>query len=145
MINYIQMIDKRTKKYKSFINRIDDLFDLCEENNIIAKRNWTCCNTCGQHEMMELVTEYEADDPETKYIGFIFYHDQEAESIEEALEQYNDIIIHLNWGYCYKEDYDKDEDGIKLAEIISKIATDNGYMLEYVDFSKKLVLHMKLS
>lgn len=137
------MIDKRKKRYKTFIKKIDDIFDAFDDKNIIARRNWTCCNTCGCAEIGTEVNDIEEEDPNKRYIGYIFYHDQEAERIEEHLDQ-DDIVIMLNWGYCHEEDEVNDDNGIKLARTIEKIVVDNGHMLEYTDFSQKLALHIHI-
>lgn len=136
------MINKKTKKYKSFIKAVDKFIVLYDANNIIARRDWTCCNTCGDHEMETLVKTLDEKDPTKRYLGYIFYHIQESYHIREKLETNNDIMIYLNWGYCHDEDKIIDENGIKLAQTIHKIASDNGYMLEFTDFNKKLQLHI---
>lgn len=136
-------------KYKKLTNLLDMFLELCEEDNILARRNWTCCNTCGNYEI-ELEKKTMEEENDKKYVGYIFYHLQEKESIYDQCKNNDENIkIHLNWGYFYSDDYDKDPYGIALGNKIKKIAeinTDNSIVeLEFTDFNKKLLLKININ
>jgi hypothetical protein len=139
-------IDKRTKKYKNINNRIDKFLELCEEKKILARRDWSDCNTCGNAEIETERKEIEAKYPLQQYIAYVFYHGQEADRIKEVIKDNNYMAcdIYLNWGYFDEKKESKDPDGKKLAEIIHKIAIDNGYELDYSDIYQKLLLHIDI-
>jgi len=49
----------------NFINEVDKLFYNLEKNNILAEKEFTCCETCGHNEMKDIIS----DDK----IGYVFY------------------------------------------------------------------------
>jgi hypothetical protein len=57
-------------------DRLDRAFAALEKAGVVARQNWTCCQTCGHAEIgAEL-----ADDS----IGYTFYHQQDTESAVEG-------------------------------------------------------------
>ncbi|QKF93697.1 hypothetical protein QKU48_gp0239 [Fadolivirus algeromassiliense] len=123
------------RKYERIWNRFADL---CETNNILARADWTCCNTCGNSEI-----DREKDRMEKscnkKYVGYVFYHLQESDRIyTQCQEDKEEIKVWLGWGYFDNLDEENDTKCIKLAEKIYKIALDAGCDLDYTDISQKL-------
>ena len=126
-------------KFKNFDNMIDKFFELCEKNNILARKNWTCCNSCGNWDINN--TNVEND---KKFDAYIFYHIQETERILQTMtkDEYP-IEINLAWGYFKDELEQTDPQGLNLGEQIKKLAKSLKLDLEYTTFNKKLILKYK--
>jgi len=69
-----QTADGILPKYKAFKEMIDFFFELCNDKGILCRRDFTCCNSCGAHEIEIEREETEGD--EEIYTGYIFYHTQ---------------------------------------------------------------------
>lgn len=99
------------RKYKVFTKKIDQFFKQLDQN-IIAKRDFTCCNNCGSSDICKIVEN--SDNPDF-YWGYIFYHIQETDYIKETIMN-EESIIHLGWDVfkddCTADEYDKFADKI---------------------------------
>jgi len=61
---------------KTDCDRIDLAFADLENNGIVARQNFTCCQSCGNAEIGEEIEEYsKSADP----LGYVFYHMQDTE------------------------------------------------------------------
>lgn len=58
-------------------DRLDAAFAELERRGIVARHNFSCCQSCGASEIWEEVDEAEAEDREIR--GFTFYHQQDTE------------------------------------------------------------------
>jgi len=121
--NYWKNINNRKKlpKYIEYKKMIDKFFELCKKNDVLCRRDFTCCNSCGNAEIDD------ENDPKITYTGYIFYHTQTTDNILDQIENDNDTIhIYLCWGiFNSKEptstEYDIfAEKMIKLAEQFTK-------------------------
>lgn len=140
-INEIKSLDS----YKKYERAWNIFADFCESNNILAKADWTCCNTCGNGEIYREMHQIEKSTGK-KYYGYVFYHSQESDSImNQCQENKNEILVHLSWSYYDEKDEEGDEKCIELAKKIHDVAVNAGCDLDYTDISKKLELKIKIA
>jgi hypothetical protein len=67
------------EQIKAFKTQIDNLFnDIQDLPNCWGEQDWTCCPSCGHHEM---VSE-QVIDPELH--SYVFYHQQTTDSLREG-------------------------------------------------------------
>jgi len=98
--NRIDMWDKT--KFEKASKIVDTVFNSLENSmeEWYARRDWTCCNSCG---WSDLVEEYEEcndkilDDDEDFPDNVVFYHWQEADSFKDC------GVLNLNWSGDWKE------------------------------------------
>ena len=121
---------KKFPKYVSYENMIDAFFESCYTNDILCRRDFTCCNSCGNAEIDDV------NDPEIDYIGYIFYHTQTTDDILDQIAKNNDDInIYLCWGVFVSTEptsteYDIfAEKLIKLAESFTENVNDHEFSL----------------
>jgi hypothetical protein len=57
-------------------DRLDRAFAQLEASGIVARQNWTCCQTCGHAEM--------GDELDERAQGYVFFHMQDTESAVEG-------------------------------------------------------------
>ena len=152
--------------YREFLDfsGIQEFFDECRKQCILGRSDWTCCNTCGEYEIVMEKDEAEKLDIEEgyveeadnhKYIAYVFYHDQIADDIKKQLadDSCKDIQVYLNWGYFNKEDWKNDPDGKELAKKIIECAAKatgsatkpNLKIDDYTNINKKLLLHFPIN
>src|SRR6266550_2523774 len=110
------MMNNINKEYQDFLEYVIYEFESsCRGEGILFRSDWTCCNTCGEAEIVMEKEEAEKLDIEEgyvnetdnhKYIAYAFYHDQVADNIKQQLADDNrkSIQVYLNWGYFNEED-----------------------------------------
>ena len=120
------------------LDTIEQFFESLVANGIIAKQNYTCCNTCGCHDICK---DYCLD-----YEGFVFYHGQEHDSFTERLEDGGfmdaEVRVYLNWD-LFEED-DTDEKYFEFVNKIQKIADPFHIRIDGGDATKKLEMYVPL-
>ena len=126
--------------YKNFENQWNKFRDKCQENNILVRSEFTCCDTCGNYDIYE---ERGHGEEKNKYYAYIFYHEQDAERIFEMCKNgKKEIKIHLSWNYFDKNG--DDVDCIKLAKKIYEFSKSIDCDLEYKNISRKLILKIRI-
>lgn len=91
-------------------DRLDSAFAELDENGIIARQNYWCCQTCGNDAIGTEIDEL--SEMGRKVRGFAYYHTQDTES---AVEGYGVCL-------CYGSVEESEEERIALAnEIVSTI------------------------
>ena len=85
--------------------------------NVDARHNFTCCQSCGTAELESL------EDAENETIGYCFYHGQDANGIGERRELY------LSYGGYRTPQYDWSSD--EIASIIRERLVDFGLRTEW--------------
>lgn len=58
-------------------DKLDAAFKALERKGVVARQNFTCCSTCGHHEIWD---EIKATRAKRKVLGYAFYHMQDTES-----------------------------------------------------------------
>lgn len=64
-------------------DRLDAAFAGMEKRGVVARQNFTCCNTCARAEIWDEIIAVEKD-PERVAIGYAFYHMQDTERAVEG-------------------------------------------------------------
>ncbi|NDJ34543.1 MAG: hypothetical protein GYB64_07725 [Chloroflexi bacterium] len=85
-------------------DRLDRAFVALEEAGIVARQNFTCCQSCGHAEI-----GMEADE---SAFGYVFYHNQDTESAYE----YGSLM--LAYGAFTHEDEDIERVGKQVVEML---------------------------
>jgi hypothetical protein len=95
-------------------DRLDRAFAALEEQGIIARQNFACCNTCG---FAEIGGEIQTPRCGRPPIGFAFYHMQDTENAVEGGG------IWLKYGSCDPETSDEMV-GEKVLEALLAVGLD---------------------
>ncbi len=66
-------------------DRLDAAFDDLEKDGIVARQNFTCCQSCGSYEIGD---EIDAAKKKGAVIGYTFYHQQDTESAADGCGLY---------------------------------------------------------
>jgi hypothetical protein len=61
-------------------DRLDEAFAELDRNGIIARQNFTCCQTCGHSEIGSEIDDTMEHRPVS---GYVFYHEQDTEHVAE--------------------------------------------------------------
>jgi hypothetical protein len=64
-------------------DKLDAAFAAMEKQGVVARQNFTCCNTCARAEIWDEVIAVE-EDSERVAIGYAFYHMQDTERAVEG-------------------------------------------------------------
>jgi hypothetical protein len=64
-------------------DRLELAFDKLEEEDIVARQNFTCCGTCGAAEIGAEMDDF-ADISGREAKGYVFFHQQDTESAVES-------------------------------------------------------------
>ena len=78
-------------------DKLDTAFDRLEQQGIVARQNFTCCQNCGHTEIDDEITKA-LNVREVK--GYVFYHMQDTENAAE------DGLLYLAYGSLTGEDED---------------------------------------
>ncbi|MBX9685514.1 MAG: hypothetical protein K2X27_02355 [Candidatus Obscuribacterales bacterium] len=113
------MLEERSWTGETDCDRLDKAFDELERNGIVARQNFTCCQTCGHAEIWE---EVEQAKQETEVKGYVFYHMQDTERVLEEGRLY------LAYGASENAD---DETALRVAGQISEILQNNGFQVDW--------------
>tara|TARA_R110000803_G_scaffold67963_1_gene129705 strand:- start:363 stop:785 length:423 start_codon:yes stop_codon:yes gene_type:complete len=89
--------EKASKIVDSVFNNLEDF----DEKEWYARRDWTCCNSCGWYKLVEeykedndiKILDYDEDFPD----NVVFYHWQEADSFKDC------GVLYLTWSGDWKE------------------------------------------
>ena len=82
-------------KCRTFNQMIDYFIEMCGMNDILFRRDFTCCSNCGHSEIHNKIEE--GDDWE----GYAFYHIQSTDTLIESINASTDDIetsVYLGWG-----------------------------------------------
>jgi len=87
---------------------LDECFDKLERDGIVARQNFTCCQSCGLEDIRDEMAEMEAEG--TKVRGFVFYHDQDAKDAAEGRG------LHLTYGSTSDDEAEDLKIGRRVVE-----------------------------
>jgi hypothetical protein len=62
-------------------DRLDAAFSSLERQGIVARQNWTCCQTCGHAEIADAMEEARQSG---EVRGYTFFHQQDTDSAVEG-------------------------------------------------------------
>lgn len=79
-------------------SRLTKAFEEIAAQNVLALQNFSCCGTCGSTEAAEEMYEH-------NNWGYIYFHEQDTETLMETAETY--LGYGVNWQHiCTREEYD---------------------------------------
>jgi hypothetical protein len=120
---------KKSKRYKRFQAKWEEFAELCEENEILAKQEWYCCDTCGWAAM-----DLDSED----YKAYIFYHMQDAARIYRQIQDGDSVIqVFLSWENAGWEN-------VYFVKNIAKIAESIGCRIVYKNKRTRLSLFVPI-
>lgn len=129
---------KITNEYRRFKKKLNDFVEALENDNIMARIDYSCCSDCGTQNIYR-------DKGDKPYVGYVFYTKQISDVVYNQIYQGDtDITLTLNW--CYFENSADDEctagrtynEYVSLAERISKIGVLCNVLVEGNDIRKPL-------
>jgi hypothetical protein len=94
------LLEQTTWPTTTDCDRLDAAFADLESGEIVARQNFTCCQTCGHYEIGDEIAAARKAGREVR--GYAFYHMQDTESAVEgsglylaygALEEGNDALV----------------------------------------------------
>ncbi|HEY5922013.1 MAG TPA: hypothetical protein VIV11_10105 [Kofleriaceae bacterium] len=65
-------------------DRLDAAFDELNEHGVMARHDWTCCQTCGHGAMHDEYERVRAGNPAPLVRGYAFYHNQDTEGAADG-------------------------------------------------------------
>jgi hypothetical protein len=117
---------QETWKNPTDCDKLDEAFAAMEEQGIVGRQNFACCQTCGNAEIVSEIKEYAT----TKTpIGYTFYHMQDTESAAER------GTLYLAFGSVT----DSDEDSVEVGKKIRNILEEKGFSVEWNGSSEKRI------
>ena len=132
---------KSTAAYRQFKAKWDTFARKCDDNDIMVREDFTCCNTCGNYEIRQEAKQADNE----HYCAYIFYHGQEAARLyKKLMDGEKDIAVWLNWDYFVSVKGD-DEDCMSLAAFLNEFAESAGCTLDYTSIEDKLILHVPIA
>ncbi len=99
-------------------DRLDKAFDEMEEQGIVARQNFTCCQNCGHAEIWE---ELELTRQEHEVSGYVFFHMQDTDRVLEEGRLY----------IAYGAADSADESAIVVAEKAAQILKKSGFNVDW--------------
>lgn len=121
-----EAIKKHLDNEKTWINstdcdKLDRAFEQLENEGIVSRQNFTCCQTCGHSEIWE---EIEQARQERAVSGYVFYHQQDTErACEEG-------VLYLAYGATGPEEVN-DEATIKVARRATEVFQNSGFKVDW--------------
>ena len=100
--------------------RLDNAFKQMRKSGLLARQNFSCCQTCGCYELAE-----KAKKMEKKPKGYVFYHRQDGAQIRKEYERGETPSTYLAFG-AYG-DFTKEQ----VADLVIACLTANGMTVEW--------------
>lgn len=103
-------------------DRLDAAFEELNRRGIMARHNWTCCNTCGQAEMPDEFMRLDGQFEGVPIVGYTFYDFQDVDAAVDGGD------IYLNYGSTERAEDEAayTKQCIRIAEIISEMLRQHG-------------------
>lgn len=115
-------------------DKLTNAFEELSENGIVAKENFTCCQTCGSYEISEYAVKGD--------YGYVFYHQQDT---ERAVEGDGVYLSYGNLGLAKKPFEEITDQIVKTIEKhglkVDWNGTSNTRMLVNLDWKKRLTVY----
>ena len=108
-------------------DRLDRVFTTLESMGVVARQDFTCCQTCGHSEIWDEMKEASKS---REVIGYTFYHHQDLERMADSGSCY------LAFGACE----DNDELKKKVAELICQALKEEGFKVDWEGSLDKRIL-----
>ncbi|MGL6235778.1 MAG: DUF6891 domain-containing protein [Segniliparus sp.] len=126
-----RLAEQQTWAAPSDYDRLAAVFEELERRRIVARMNFTCCNSCGHFEI-----ETERDESMPDATGYVFFHGQDAAQLGDA-----PTSLHLRYGTFEEpaaaEDYGPLE--LAVARVAEAVLAEHGFAVEPVADSQTCV------
>jgi hypothetical protein len=99
-------------------DRLDHAFDELETLGIVARQNFTCCQTCGHAEIWEEIEQVKQD---FEVKGYVFYHMQDTDRVVEEGRLY----------LAYGALDNADESTIQVARTVAQTMQKYGFRVDW--------------
>ena len=99
-------------------DRLDRAFALLEKKGIVARQDFTCCQTCGHSEIWDEISEAAR---KRDIIGYTFYHHQDLESMADGGACY----------LAYGAKADDENEALKVGNIICQTLREEGFNVQW--------------
>lgn len=113
-----QLEAEKSWQHETDCDRLDRAFEKMEASGVLARQNFTCCQTCGHAEIWE---EIEQLKQEQEVSGYVFYHQQDTERVV------SEGTLYLAYGAVDGSD----ESSLKTAEDACKHLRDSGFDVDW--------------
>jgi hypothetical protein len=110
--------EERSWPSETDCDRLDKAFEELEAQGIVAKQNFTCCQTCGHAEIWEEIEQAKAD---SEVRGYVFYHMQDTDRVLEEGRLY----------LAYGAVDNSDAASIKVARTIAEVMSVRGFNVDW--------------
>lgn len=92
-------------------DRLDEALAELDRNGVIARQNFTCCQTCGHAEISAEIQETERFRPVR---GYVFFHQQDTETVLEY------GYLHLAYGAVSGREDESTEIGYEIVDTLER-------------------------
>ena len=118
--------DQRTWTHETDCDKLDEAFAELDRKGIVARQNFTCCQTCGHTEI-----GYEIDDAlEYRPVrGYVFFHKQDTEHVVETDRLY----------LAYGSVEGKEDDSIEIGHEVVAVLRRAGLSVEWNGMIQKRI------
>jgi hypothetical protein len=115
-------IEQRSWVYETDCDKLDEAFAELDRNGIVARQNFTCCQTCGH---TEIAYELGKTSVHRRVRGYVFFHQQDAEHVA------NNDTLHLAYG-GFDHNFDNNDDkAVAIAHEVAAVLKKHGFAIEW--------------
>lgn len=111
-------VEQRTWVYETDCDKLDEAFAELDRNGIVARQNFTCCQTCGH---TEIGYELGKAAVHRRVRGYVFFHQQDS---EHAVSEDN---LYLAYGSVNGDD----EEAVLIAREVVVVLKKHGFTIEW--------------
>lgn len=111
-------IEQRTWVYETDCDKLDEAFAELDRNGIVARQNYTCCQTCGH---TEINYELGKTSVHRRVRGYVFFHQQDAEHVATSDNLY----------LAYGTLAGTDDDAVAIAHEVVSVLRRFGLAVEW--------------
>jgi hypothetical protein len=110
--------EQKTWQFETDCDKLDKVFNLLEDRGIVARQNFTDCQTCGNFEIKEEIENFSNN---AVPIGYTFYHEQDTDSAFE----YGSLYL------SYSSIDDSDKESLKIGKTIVGMLEKFGFSVKW--------------
>lgn len=110
---------QRTWDHVTDCDKLDEVFAELDRMGIVARQNWTCCQTCGH---TEIAYETGKTSVHRRVRGYVFFHHQDAEHVAAA------GLLYLAYGSVLNR---SDAEAVAVAHEVVAVLKQHGFTVEW--------------
>lgn len=119
--------EQRTWSHETDCDKLDEAFAELDRNGIVARQNYTCCQTCGH---TEIAYETGKTSVHRRVYGYVFFHHGDAESVP------SDGTLYLAYGSVLNR---SDDGAIAVAHDVVAVLKKYGFTVEWNGMIQKRI------